>query len=182
MSRSPGAGTAIEWRPKLSSGVMFMGETPESAATRAAVESLVFLAPQSCRKALRSIIGRQLRDTIGAWRKQATPGGDPWKPNSAAVAEWKARVLGQTPVQVGIVTGNLRQSISSDINEAALEGRVGTSVDYAPYFHARSRFLPTTEKATREAHETVERVLRQTIQSTGLRLAGAGGLGMEEFL
>lgn len=177
----------------MSSGIEFT-ETPESRATRMAVESLVILAPESCRKALRTIIGRQLRDTIGSWRKKATPGGEPWAPNAPEYADWKVRVLGQRPVQVGVVTGDLRQSISSDINEAALEGRVGSPIEYAGYFAGEDineksrasrkarRFLPTTAKATRDAQAITEHTLRQTIQQTGLRVAMAGGLGLEDFL
>lgn len=153
-------------------------ETEESKATRAAVDRLVAISPDAAQKALREIIGWQERESIGSWRKTATPGGPVWAPNSPAWAEFKRVVLGQSPPQVGVFRGNLRQSVSSEMNEAALEGRVGAYdavvETYAARFAAFRRFLPTVEYATRKAQEIVERTLTRTIADSGLEVTGAG--------
>jgi hypothetical protein len=153
--------------------------TPESNNVLNRIAALAVIAPGACRKALRQIIGHQLRDTIAAWRKTATPGGAQWAKNSPAVEEFKRVVLGQNPVQIGVVTGALRQSISSDVNDAALEGRVGSPTKYAPDFAARRRFLPEVEYAERQADQITERILADEIRKIGIKPDKAlGRLGL----
>lgn len=153
--------------------VITFEETPESKATREAIDRLVITSPDAAVQALHEIIGRQERDAVSAWRTQSTPGGEPWAPNAKAYTEWKENVLGQRPPMIGIVTGTLRQSVSAEMNDAALEGRVGSSVEYAEKFSKRRRFLPTIEKATADARKIVERILARTISATGLTGTGA---------
>lgn len=186
----------------MSDAITF-AETPESKATREAIDRLVVLSPDAAIQALHEIVGRQERDAIGAFRLQATPGGAPWEPNPEDYATFKRNILRQPVDQVGVQNGRLRQSISAEMNDAALEGRVGSSdknarsfseggpINPLVFLYGRGRwigfwfgegqtapgrrFLPTIEKATADAAKIVERILGKTLASAGLSATGAEG-------
>lgn len=164
------------------------------------IAEIAILSTPACGKALRRIIGKQLQETIGAFRLMKTPGGEAWAPNPEDYATFKRNVLGQSPDQIGVQNGQLRQSMASEMNEAALEGRVGSSDKNAQSFHAGGpipplvfiygrgtwlpfwfdygqtspgrRFVPEAAYAEKQAAEITERVLATEIKRHGVDIAG----------
>ncbi len=146
--------------------------SPASRETLRRAEALAVVIPDRARYALRAIVGWQLREAIKSWRIQGTPGGAPWAPNSPAVEEYKRVVLGQTPPMIGVMTGQLKGSPAAEVNEAALEGRVGSTTPHAARFHARRPFLPAIDYAQTKARSIVDTVYRTAIRDLGLQAAG----------
>jgi len=69
------------------------------------------------------------RESLRSFDTQGQQGGKNWQPNRGRYAEWKAG-FGQT--KAGILTGDLRQSISTQRTRD--EVRVGSGIDYADEF------------------------------------------------
>lgn len=178
-------------------------ETPASKRTRENVEKLAQVSAPALRRAFRQIMARQLGETVGAFRKQATPGGGDWPENHPNYVRFKATVLGQSPVMAGVINGQLRQSIAMEMNEANLEGSVGSSDKNAQSFHSGGpvpewlifkrddgwhrvwmgrgtsapprRFIPTVGYASRLAERVTSAALRKAIVDTGLDVKGPRG-------
>jgi len=177
-------------------------ETAGSKATRAAIARIAEIAPEMCAIALDEISGKQLRDTVAAFRLQKTPGGPAWAPNHPNLLRFKREVLAQVPAQVGTINGQLKMSPSREMNTAALESRVGSSDKNAQSFSDGGpvpmwlffrrdekwyrvwmgrgtvspprRFVPTVERATRQAAQIVSRVERDTMKRLGLTVKSDG--------
>lgn len=105
--------------------------TEESKRCLHRLEGMAGRAVPILRSVLKRNIAWQLGRATGAFRTQKTPGGSKWPPNDPYLQRFKTEGLGQTPAQAGVVNGDLLGSISSESNDTALEGRVGSPKDYA---------------------------------------------------
>lgn len=93
-------------------------------------EELESRGRDACERFIVKVGARFNREAIEAFEKKAQPGGDPWAPNQGTepggYAWFKATMLGLRGNSTGYVNGELRNSITTEVNKGALESRTGT--------------------------------------------------------